>query len=622
MEANQSMDEQFLSKVHHTIEENIDNENFSVESLAKEVGLSRSMLHRKLIKISGKSASDTITHIRISKARELLEQNSTTVSETAYQVGFRNPSYFNRVFKRHYNMSPGDMKKMAMDNHIYSSTGLPYYSTDKKTTTRKKKRFTFISLIAICAIIVLYIVANPFASKTSVAVLPLENLTGNSNNDYIVSGINDALIGELGKIKSLRVISRKSTQRYKESNMLLKDIAKELNVKNIIEGSILSAGDSIHLIIKTIRAIPRERQLMSKNYHDHLSNVLNIQNKVAKDIAHIVKARISKKEMQQLLREQQVNPEVYKAYLRGMFTIHQGNQEWFNKGIGHMHEAIKIDPGEPFAYAGLALGYATMGHGQFESESSFLSAEAAAKKAIKLDPTIAESYTALYMLYLYKDWNWPLAKESFETALTVNPNNADAHAHFAWYHYLFQNTKQSLYHAKQATLIDPIYPDYHAWLAALYFNNKQYKKAEHHAYKALAINENTNYAHATLGWLYIESKQFIQAIEVVERFPKTSEWDVHRIYCYTQCNENKKALEIWNYYEEKVQKQDYHAFYIGMMAACLGYNDKAFMYFNEAIDNKTYPIAYINVYPFSRNIRNDSRYAQLFERMNLPKPEN
>ena len=274
--------------------------------------------------------------------------------------------------------------------------------------------------------------------ERSIAVLPLHNLTGQVENNYFVDGMHDALIGELGQIGSLRVISRTSTLRYRDSNILLKDIAHELGVNTIVEGSIIGAGDSLRILIQLIDVYPKERHIFANEYPDGMHNVLTVQSSAVKDIAKKINVKLSKNEEQRLAKQRTVNPETYKAYLRGMYYLNQGTEESFEKGINYLQEAIDKDPGDPYAYAGLAVGYAMVGHGQLNSEEAFLRATSAAKKAIKLDPTIDEAYTALSILYLYDVWDWSLTKEAFENALANNPNNEIAHAHFAWYYVLFR----------------------------------------------------------------------------------------------------------------------------------------------------------------------------------------
>ncbi len=613
MEAHQSMDEQFINKVNEVIEQNIDNENFTVEELATEVGLSRSMLHRKLTKLTGKNASETISEIRMSRARELLEHNVATVSETAYRVGYKNPSYFNKVFKNHYHISPGDVKREAVENH--------YQTTSHKTTKNKHQLLIIVGATLATLIVALSLLFYPFSAPPSVAVLPLENLTGTSDNDYLVSGIHEALIGELGRIATLRVISRRSTLRYKETDMQLKDIATELNVNNIIEGSVLSAGDSIHLLLQVIKANKKETHLVTLDFHDELANILRIQSQVAQSVAQKVRARVSRKEMKRMSRSKTVNPELYKYYLRGMYLLHQGNVDAFNEGIGYLEKAIETDPGDAFAYAGLALGYATMGHGVDNPDVTFLKAFNAANKAIRLDPTMDEAYTALSMLILYRDWNWPLAQSSFESALQSNPNNAIAHAHYAWYFILFDNKAKAIEHAYKATLLNPLSPSYHAWLGMIYCHYNLFEEAEKSARRALDLNANTPYAHLILGCCRLQEKQYQQALTHHQRLPNGLYWDMYQVYCYVECGQKDKAEEIWLQYKEKAEKQPVNYCFLGMIAANLGYTNEAFSYLNKAIDERMYPITYINFYPSTKNIRDDVRYIHMLQKMKLPYPE-
>lgn len=624
MEAHQSMDEQFMTKVHEVIEQNIDNENFTVEELASHVGLSRSMLHRKLTKLTGKNASETISQIRLSRARELLEHNAATVSETAYRVGYKNPSYFNKVFKNYYHVSPGDLKREAKENHQSDLTdNSPGLNTiNKQIHWLSHHRLIIASLVVLsCLTVLLTVGLHPFSAPPSLAVLPLENLTGSSDNDYLVCGLHDALIGELGRMSNLRVISRHSTLRYKETDMPLRNIAAELNVNNIIEGSVLSAGDSIHLLLQVIRTDKKESHIVTLDFHDELANILKIQTQVAQAVAQKVHANISRKELKNMNHPKAVNPDLYKSYLRGMYLLHQGNVDAFNEGIDYLEKAIETDPGDAFAYAGLALGYATMAHGVNDPDATFLKAFNAANKAIKLDPTLDESYTALSLLILYNDWNWPLALSSFESALETNPNNAVAHAHFAWYHILFNNKDKAIEHARMATLLDPLSPSYHAWLGLIYCYYNQFDNGEQCARRALDLNTDAAYANVILGWCCLSQKQYLQAITYYQRLPKGMYWDTFQIYCYNECGLKEKAKQIWLKYKEEAKQQPVNYCFLGMMAANLGYKEEAFHYLNQAVDNKVYPITYINFYPSTQPIRDDVRYSHLLQKMKLPYTE-
>jgi TolB-like protein/AraC-like DNA-binding protein/Tfp pilus assembly protein PilF len=622
MENLSSMNDQFLGKINQIIETNLDNEHFSVEDLAQKVSLSRSMLHRKLIKLNGKSASDLITEKRLLRAKEMLENNVATASEVAYKVGFNSPSYFTKVFKKYYHVSPGDVRKGMMARPVHD----PVNQEKANTITSHSKGFRsglftlIISLIIISAGIGIYFILTVYRPVgKSIAVLPLHNLTGHSENDYFVDGLHDALIGELGQIGSLRVISRTSTLRYRNSDMLLKDIAKELSVNTIVEGSVLGAGDSLRMLIQLIDVFPKERHLLANEYTDGMQNVLTVQSNAVKDIADKINLRLTAGEEQRFAKPHEIDPETYKAYLRGMYYLNQGTAESFEKGINCLQQAIDRDPGDAHAYAGLAVGYALVGHGQLNSEEAFLQATSCAKKAIKLDPTIDEAHTALSILYLYDVWDWPATKEAFENALASNPNNEVAHAHFAWYLVLFNDMEGAIYHTKKAVMIEPFSPAYASWLALLYYTNKNYDEAEFWAKKSLTLYKNEPYGYLTLSLVCLKRNQYPEALGFIEKLPSDDDYyQILRAYVYAKSGQKEKAFAIWNMLEEASKERWVNSCYRGMLAACLGMKDEAFSLLNDACDKKYYPITYISFYPLTEDIRNDSRYDELLYKMNLP----
>ncbi len=622
MEKQPSEGDQFLALINQIIEDNIDNENFSVEDLAQNMGLDQSTLHRKLIKLTGKSSIDLITEIRLIRARELLENDVATVAEVAYKVGFKDPSYFNKIFQKRYNISPGKIKKKGAFRLYHILTGRKAGITDLLKSDGYRifvKALIIISVIIIAGSGIYYLIRTLRYAEKAVAVLPLHNLTGQSENAYFIDGIHDALIGELGRIKSLRVISRTSTLRYRDSHLLMHDIANELGVNIIIEGTVSCVGDSLCISIQMIDVFPRERHILADEYHDDMQNVLNIQTKAVKNIVQRIKIKLTDEEEELLEKSHTVNPETYKDYLRGLYYLNQGTEESFETGIKYMHSAIDRDPVDPFAYAGLALAYALKGHGSIAPGESFRSAAAAADRALRIDPTSDEAYTALALLYLYKFWDWPKAKEAFENAIARNPNNEIAHAHFAWYHVLFGDKEKSLYHAKTATIIEPLSASYHSWIALLYYYFGEYDKAELSARKSLELKDDIPFGNQVLGLIYLRKKQYKQAIEIFKKLPKTRDHYINSIgYAYVKTGNRDKALAIWNELENESVKNWVNPFFKGMLAGMLGYTDKAFILLNEACEHKYYPIIHIETFPDAEFIRDDPRYNKLLQKMNLP----
>ena len=340
-----------------------------------------------------------------------------------------------------------------------------------------------------------YLFRDVTPPEKSIAVLPLHNLTGEDANTYFSDGLHDALIGELGKIASIRVISRTSTFRYRDSKMLLKDIASELGVNTIVEGSVLTAGDSLRVLIQLIDVFPKERHILTRDYIEDMRKVLSVQTTAAKEIAEKIGVRLSKTEERYFAKSHSVDPETYKTYLRGMYNLSKGTKESFDAAMKFLEAAVNRDPGDPFAYAGLALGYAINTHGQQTADEKFINASTAASKALKIDSTLDEVHTAMAMLQLYDKWDWSVAKESFERAISNNPNNEIAHAHFAWYHVLFGDTKKAIYHAKRAALIEPFSAAYHSWLAWLYYYDGDYDDAEIWASKSISVEPGSSLRH-------------------------------------------------------------------------------------------------------------------------------
>ena len=347
--------------------------------------------------------------------------------------------------------------------------------------------------------------------------------------------------------------------------------------------------------------------------------VLHIQNRAVKDIAGKIKIKLTESEKNNLTKAHSVNPETYKAYLRGMYYLNKGTVEDFETGIKYLQEAIGKDPGEPFAYAALALGYATAGHGQLNPEQTFIRASAAAQKAINLDPTIPEAYTALAMLYLYNAWDLPSAREAFENAIFNQPNNEIAHAHFAWYYVLNNNKDKAIYHAKKATMIEPLSPAYKSWLALIYCYFEEYEEAEYWAEKSFELNENIPYGNFSKGWTCLQKDEYQKAIEYANKIPEYDwYWKMLKGYIYLKAGERERALEYYNNMVEYSKNNWVNYAVMGMMAANLGFSDKAFEYLEKAVEQKLYPLNFINFYPSSENIRLDPRYNDLMHKLNLP----
>jgi TolB-like protein/Tfp pilus assembly protein PilF len=515
---------------------------------------------------------------------------------------------------------PGEVRKQSKPRKYQPEISALHLITGQERISSRKpvKRALIIFLIIFIPVAGTYFYLKySRPDEKSVAVLPLENFTGNPENAFIVDGMHDGLISGLGRLESLRVISRKSTLRYRDSNELMKTIARDLGVNILIEGSVMESEDSLKLMIQVIKVFPKEGHLWVGEYRDDISNALKIQRLAVRDIARNMGIRISDEDEMFFAQTRKMDDESYRYYLLGMYYMQQGGPESFKRGIAFLQEAIEMDRGEPLAYAGLAIGYAIQGHGMVMPEGSFKKAAEAAEIAIRIDPTLDDAYTAHAMINSYQYWDWPKAKKDFEKALANNPNNSVAHVHYSFYYFLFNEKKKALYHAHLGAELEPYSAAYQAALAWYYYYYGDYEQAELFARNALELQKDIPYGNLVLGWTLVEKGKFQEAIELHEKLPVYEDYYKMLIgYTYLRGGQREKADTLLA--EMENSDKEINPFYRGMLAAFLGYNDRAFELFNEACDNKIWPITYLKVFPGIEHLEDDPRYAALMEKMNLP----
>jgi eukaryotic-like serine/threonine-protein kinase len=349
----------------------------------------------------------------------------------------------------------------------------------------------------------------------SLAVLPFENLTGDPEQEYLLAGMHDALIGELARLDALRVVSRRSVLRYAASDDPVTEIARELNVDGVVAASFGRTGDSVRVRVQLLRAGREERSLWSQAYDRDLGGALVMQGEVAAAIARAVGVRLTAEQAGRMEAPRRVNRDAFEAYLRGRHAITQGTPESVQRGLAYLHEANERDPADPYPYVGLALGYSILGHGP--RPEVLPRAIAAARRALELDSTLAEPHAVLAQAKLYRDWDWPGAERDFRRALQMNPSLADARAHHAWYLQLMGRRDEALAEMRRAIDSDPLDPVWPAWLGSLHSGWGEYEAAIAEAGKALELQPNLPVGLYVLGRAYQGLGRYEEAIAVHER---------------------------------------------------------------------------------------------------------
>jgi len=444
-------DEEFVSRLTEIVEENLSNEQFGVNELAQAVGMSRSNLLRKVSKIKGVSVSLFIRKVRLEKAIEVLQEGTYSISEVSFRVGFGSPSYFIKCFREEYGYSPGNME-----------TYQAVQTEETRVIPRRKFRIpvvisTLILLTGMLAVIIWFLKPEnkDRDQAKSIAVLPFINDSSDSANVYIINGLMESTLNKLQSIEGLRVISRTSVEKYRTHTKTIEEIAKELNVIYLVEGSGQKIGDDLLLNVQLIDA-NTDNQVWSRQYQRSTSDIFALQNEIAKDITNEIKVIVTPEEQARIEKIPTESLEAYDLFLRGidLLSRQEESKENLKQSISLLRKALDLDPEFARANAALAMAYYFLE--QNHTERNFAdSINYFADQAIFLDSQLPQSLIAKALFYMAHA-EYQLAVPYFEKALEYNPNYdlvyvflVDLYANY------LPDTKKYLEYALRGLQVDP-----------------------------------------------------------------------------------------------------------------------------------------------------------------------
>jgi len=453
----------------------------------------------------------------------------------------------------------------------------------------------------------------------SIAVLPLGNLTGDPDQEYFVDGLHDAITSGLAQISALHVTSRTSTNVYKGVAKPLTEIGRELGVANVIEGSVFRTGDVVNITIQLIDAATDEN-VWSQNYKREVTDLLALQGDVARAIAEQVHVKLTPDEVKRLTRARQINSEVYESYLKGMFFVKQLDPEAIPRGLDFLHEAIGIDPREPLAYAGLALGYNTIGHG-LDAHGAFPKALAAAEKALEIDEYSGEAWAALAEAQLYYDWDWTTAEASMLRALQLSPSLDHVHAHYAYLLVLLGRIDESFIHAEMARKLSPLDPLWAGFAAWLYMLDERWEEGMDTVEECLSFSPGFWFCEYTLGEIHRAMGDIEKAVEVHEKMsadlPMTN-WALGPTYGMAgRLDDARKIAELM-----AANPTPRDELYIALTYSAMGEIDEALRWLELAYDDKADWLPWValkNAYGGAvEPMQDNPRFKAIVEKLNFP----
>lgn len=452
------------------------------------------------------------------------------------------------------------------------------------------------------------------AQTSSVAVLPLVNLSEDPDQAYFAAGMHDALLTSLAKITALKVISRTSSERV-DRNLSVPEIGSVLNVANVVEGSVTREGDRIRIIVQLIDAATDEH-LWAETYVRKLESVLSLQGEIARTIAQAIQVRLTPAELRELSAERTVDPATYEAYLKGMFQMHKETPRAYRRGIEILTEAVENDPTSALAYAGLAYGYSKLGHSPYP-EGAYPRAKAAADRALEFDPNLAEAHAAVGMYRLYYEWDAAGAEESLIKAIELNPSLVSAYYHYAWLLELLGRKDEALKAGERTVELDPLSPFYSGWLAAQYISSGMYDQAITQAEATLNLRENWPVGWMTLGDAYLELGRYDEAIAAHAHLADSPFWSFVRGYSYASAGRIDDARAI----VESIPAEADNALPLVLVYGAMGDTEQTLHWLEVARDSKLpwYPWL-LDWFPQLRPIHGDPRLQELARELDLELP--
>ena len=453
-------------------------------------------------------------------------------------------------------------------------------------------------------------------------MLPLESLSGDASQDYFADGMTDALIADLGQISALRVISRTSVMTYKRVRKPLPEIARELNVDAVVEGTVMRSGERVRITAQLIQ-VPDEKHLWAHSYEGNLQDTLALQNNVARAIAGEIRVTLNPREEAALKESKTVNTEAYEAYLKGRYFWNKRTGEGLKKAVDYFDRAIATDPAFARAYSGLADSYALMGdweYGILSPRDAFPRAKAAATKALALDDKLSEAHTSLaFILDLY-EWGWASAEKEYQRALALNPGYATAHHWYAWHLIVMGRNGEGIAELTKAESLDPLSLIISADLADALCIAHRYDESVEQSQKTIAMDPYFAVAHYQLGQALERKRKHDEAIaefrRAIELSGGNTTFESNLANAYAVSGRKEEAMKIVKDLESRQSRDSSTGSNIALIYVGLGDNARAMIWLNKAYQARFNPSILLR--PVFDPLRSDPRFQDLLSRIGLP----
>ncbi len=495
----------------------------------------------------------------------------------------------------------------------------------KARPTSKLKTYLLVagSLALVIAVVVGVLFLVPFRNQTSairpitsIAVLPLQNLSGDPSQDYFADGMTEELIGKLASISSLRVISRTSVMRYKAGGKSVPEIARELNVDAVLEGTVQRSEGRIRITTKLISAAT-DSTLWARDYERDLNDVLKLQSDIARAVADEIRIQVTPDERARLASASDINPQAHETYLLAQHYLSKNNEQDMTKAIEYFERTIQLAPDYAAAYAGLSAALLQRGW-VIKAGAIYQGVEAqartAALKAITLDEQLAEAHTSLSRIKLLYDWNWGAAEHEVRRAVELDPGSVDAHIFYGHVLSFLRRDDEAIREGQFAVQLDPLSSTAQSAMGQFLFRARKYQDALPYQKRAVELEPRNAEAYFRLGDLYVELGNYDQALAAYEKLGElTPEFEsyragIARVHALTgKKTEARQAISSL-----KADPLSLAAVYVA-----LGDKQHAFMTLEQAAKVRSPTLVGLKAAPLFDSLHSDPRMPALLRQLNF-----
>ncbi len=633
-----SMDQVLIIKLYDVLDANLENEQFGVKELTKTVGMSRAQLHRKLHELTGKSTSQFIREYRLEKAMKMLQNNVATASEISYRVGFKSPTYFNTSFHNYYGYPPGEAKHqnpITKENNTIIQIK-EQNSSDKDTSINSKiEKISFrqrmILLFSVGLMIIIafsyYLYFNSkdiisadttesIINEKSIAIIPFKNLSEDNDDEYFAKGMRGSIQNYLSKIAGLKVISEISMEKYANTSLAASEIAKEVGVSYLLDGSVQKYGDSIRIIIHFIGA-KDDQQLSSMVFDEEFNHLFAIQSNIAKQVAEDLNITLSPSELEEIEKNPTDKLEAYNLWLQANFHGSKRTIDGFDNAVIFYEQAIALDSTFFNAYFNYGCLWLWSGaiYGTTNQQEAWQNAKRLLKKAEQLDSTYSQKINNRLLdgLYIY-EWDFNLMKKEYKNSSFVAA-------------YLIQTGRyeESLARINQIIQEDPTRGFWYAYKAiALFYLNRKEEALNVLKRNDRLYNDDMDYLReASKYYFHLEEyeKSRVLLEKIMTKFPDHQPIILWLKAVYEEMNGNKEGAlrylgELQRKYED--EESGSPAWFIALYYCTKNDYENTFIWLQKSYDLHEVEMIWLREEPLLIPLRNDKRYKRLYKKVGFP----